>query len=202
MSYKKVPMEITTEAIKELRDSTGISVMQCKKALEEAQGDMQKALAILAMKSRDIAGKKTDRTLAAGVVGSYIHSNKEIGAMVTLSCETDFVAKNEEFSRLAYDIAMHAAAMRPRYIKREDVPESMLNELRESLRKEVDTTKPADIQEKILEGKVSAQLAMLVLNEQPYIKDDSKTIKSLTDAAVQKFGERTEVTNLAIFTVR
>lgn len=195
-------MEITTEVIKELRDKTGISVMQCKRALEEAGGDMEKALAILALKSRDIAGKKTDRTLAAGVVGSYVHSNKEVGCMITLSCETDFVAKNEEFARLAYDIAMHAAAMRPRYIKREDVPEDMMNELKETFRKEVDQSKPADIQEKILEGKVAAQLAQLVLNDQPYIKDDSKTIKALTDAAVQKFGERTEVTNLAIFTVR
>lgn len=195
-------MEITTEAIKELRDKTGISVMQCKKALEEAQGDMEKALGILAMKSRDIAGKKTDRELAAGVVAAYIHGTKEVGAMVTLSCETDFVAKNEEFSRLAYDIAMHAAAMRPRYIKREDVPESLMNEMRETLKKEVDASKPADIQEKILEGKLAAQLATMVLNDQPYIKDDTKTIKSLTDAAVQKFGERTEVTNLAIFSTR
>lgn len=195
-------MDITTEAVKELRDKTGISVMQCKKALEEAQGDMQKALSILAMKSRDIAGKKTDRTLAAGVVGSYIHSNKEVGAMVTLSCETDFVAKTPEFATLAYDIAMHAAAMRPRYIKREDIPEADLAQLRESLRKEVDTSKPAEIQEKILEGKISAQLATMVLLEQPFIKDDSKTIKALTDAAVQKFGERTEVTNLAVFSVR
>lgn len=195
-------MEITTEAVKELRDKTGISVMQCKKALEEAGGDSQKALAILAAKSRDIAGKKTDRTLAAGVVGSYIHGNKEVGAMVVLSCETDFVAKNEEFSKLAYDIAMHAAAMRPRYIKREDVPEAEMNEIREAYRKEVDTSKPADIQEKILEGKVGSQLAAIVLMEQPFIKDDTKTIKALTDAAVQKFGERTEVTNLAIFSVR
>ena len=105
-------MNISAETVKTLRDKTGVSVMQCKKALEEADGDMQKALEILARVSADIVRKKSDRALKAGTVASYVHNTKQVGTMVLLSCETDFVGKNEEFIRLAYDIAMHAAAMR------------------------------------------------------------------------------------------
>ncbi|MBA3732928.1 elongation factor Ts [Patescibacteria group bacterium] len=116
-------MEITTELIKELRDMTGVSVMQCKKALEEAGGDKEKAVAILQAKSADIASKKGDRTLAAGVVSSYIHATGTVGTMVELLCETDFVAQNEEFKKMARDIAMHIAAANPRFLKLEDVTE-------------------------------------------------------------------------------
>lgn len=194
-------MEISTEIVKALREKTGISVMQCRKALEEAGGDEAKALEILALKSKDIAGKKFDRTFGAGAVQAYIHSNKEIGAMVTLSCETDFVSKNEEFVKLAYDIALHAAALRPQYIRREDIPEDKIAKIKESLLPEVEG-KPEAMKEKILEGKLGAFLANVVLLEQPFVKDDTKTIKNLLDAAVQKFGERTDVTNLSVFTVR
>lgn len=106
-------MTISPEVVKELRDKTGISVMECKKALEEAEGDMQKALEILSKRALVVAGKKSDRTLGAGMVQSYVHNTGQIGSLVVLSCETDFVAKNEEFIALARDIAMHAAAMRP-----------------------------------------------------------------------------------------
>ena len=194
-------MEITTEAVKELRDETGVSIMQCKKALEEAGGDKQKALEILAKKSGDIAKKKGDRTFGAGVVASYVHNTKDVGAMVVLSCETDFVAKNEEFIKLASDIAMHMAAMRPLYIRRNDMPEDKLAELRESFRGEV-ADKPADLQDKILDGKVDSALQASVLLEQYFIKDDSKTIQGLIDGAVQKFGERTDVTQMALFTTK
>lgn len=192
-------MQITTEAVKELRDETGVSVMQCKKALEEADGDKQKALAILAKKSGDIAIKKGDREFGAGVVASYVHNTKEIGAMIVLSCETDFVAKNEEFVQLARDIAMHATAMKPSVVRRAEMDAQMLSDLRESFRKDV-ADKPADLQDKILDGKVDAALKSLVLLEQPFIKDDSKTIQGLIDGAVQKFGERTDVTQMALFT--
>lgn len=110
-------MAISTEAVKELRDKTGISVVECKKALEEAGGDMERALAILGERSADSMRKKADRALGAGTVASYVHSTAQVGAMVALSCETDFVAKNEEFVALARDIAMHAAAMRPANIE-------------------------------------------------------------------------------------
>jgi elongation factor Ts len=193
-------MDISPQAVKELRLRTGISFMQCKKALEETGGDLEQALQVLAKLSGDIAKKKFDRTLGAGVVQSYIHA-KEIGALVLLSCETDFVAKNEEFIKLAYDIAMHAAAARPLYIRREDVPEEDIAMLREKFSGEVGD-KPAEMHEKIIEGKLSARLKEVVLLEQSFIKDETKTIKDLLDAAVQKFGERTEVSKLSVFSVR
>ncbi len=194
-------MAISTDVIKELRDRTGVSIMQCKKALEESGGDMDKALEVLAQKSGDIAKKKGDRTFGAGVVASYIHNTKDLGAMIVLSCETDFVAKNEEFVALARDIAMHAAAMRPTHIHRADMPQDELAALRESFRPEV-AGKPAELQDKILDGKVDSALKGSVLLEQLFVKDDSKTIQNLIDAAVQKFGERTDVTQLAIFSSR
>ena len=193
-------MAITPAQIKELRDRTGVSFLQCKKALEETEGDLEKALAVLARLSGDIAKKKLDRTLGAGVVQAYVHA-KEIGALVLLSCETDFVAKNEEFIRLAYDIAMHAAATRPLYIRREDVPQEDMEMLREKLAGEA-AGKPAEVREQIVEGKITARLKDVVLLEQPFIKDENKTIKELLDAAVQKFGERTEVSKLTVFSVR
>jgi elongation factor Ts len=106
-------MAITTEQIKELRDKTGVSISECKKALEASGGDMGKALAVLAERAAAAVGKKADRALGAGTVAAYIHSNKQVGALVYLACETDFVSKNEEFAALAYDIAMHISAMRP-----------------------------------------------------------------------------------------
>ena len=106
-------MAISADSVKELRDKTGVSVMECKKALEEASGDMQKALAILSERAAMVVGKKADRELGAGAVAAYVHNNAQVGALVTLSCETDFVSKNEEFAGLARDIAMHITAMRP-----------------------------------------------------------------------------------------
>jgi len=110
-------MEITTEQVKELRDKTGVSVMECKKALTQAEGDMQKALAILGERSAAMAAKKQDRELAAGTVGAYVHSTAQVGALALLLCETDFVSKNEEFIALARDIAMHSSAMRPESVE-------------------------------------------------------------------------------------
>ena len=123
--------EITTELVKELRDKTGVSVMQCKKALDETGGDMEKATALLLSKSAEIADKKGDRALGAGAISAYIHSTGTIGVMVELLCETDFVAKNEEFKALARDIAMHASATDPKFLKADDAgadtePESVL----------------------------------------------------------------------------
>lgn len=148
---------ITTDQIKELRDATGVSVMQCKKALEEAGGDVKKALLILKKNSADIAAKKGDRDLGSGTVAAYIHNTGTVGAIVVLSCETDFVSKNEEFKSLAYDIAMQVVAANP--------------ENKEMFLK------------------------------QPFIKDESLTVKNLIEKFVQKFGERIEVTEFSRFSV-
>ena len=194
-------MAVTTDQVKELRAKTGISVMQCKKALEESDGDAEKALIAL----RKIAGaqvdKKADRELGAGVVEAYIHNNREVGAIVVLSCETDFVAKNEEFVKLAREIAMQVVATNPNVARREDVDEEELSKLKEVFEKEAGD-KPADVKEKIIAGKLDAYFKEIALLEQPHIKDGDKTIKDLLDEAVQKFGERVELTHFCRYSAR
>ncbi len=192
---------ITTDQIKELRDATGVSVMQCKKALEEAAGDMDKAILLLRKKSGDVASKKAERELGAGTVAAYVHNNKSVGAMVILSSETDFVSKNEDFQKLAYDIAMHVAATNPPYLRKEDVPEEEIQKVTEVLSNEVPKDKSEEIRTKILQGKIDDYLKTKVLLEQPFIKDESQTIRQLLESAVQKFGERTEVAKFARFIV-
>jgi len=191
---------ITTDTIKSLRDQTGVSVMQCKKALEEADGDVEKALLILRKKSGAAAAKKADRTLGAGTVAAYVHANKNVGAMVELSCETDFVAKNEDFVKLAYDIAMHVAATSPEFLKESDITDEAREKAKELFVKEVAASgKPADIQEKMLQGKLDAYFAERVLLKQPFIKDPEATIATLVDQAIQKFGEKTEIARFVRF---
>ncbi len=194
-------MAITPADIKELRDRTGLSVMDCKKALEETDGDQEKALIVLRKKSSAAAAKKSDRSLGAGVVQSYIHASKDVGALVLLSCETDFVAKNTEFLALAYDIAMHATATSPEFIKREDVKEADITKARELFEKEA-ADKPENKRLSIVQGKVDSFLKDKVLLEQSFVKDPSRTIKDLIDGAVQKFGERIEVSECVRFSVR
>jgi len=194
-------MKITSEMVKELRDQTGVSVMQCKAALEEAGGDTEKAILILSKKSGALAAKKGDRTLGAGAVSSYIHANNEIGSMVVLRSETDFVSKNAEFVALAREFALQVAASNPEYVKREDIPKEKLAEIKELFVKEVEG-KPAELKETILSGKVDAYLKNIVLMEQEYIKDPEKTIRDLIDGAVQKFGERVEIEKFARFSAK
>ncbi len=183
---------ITTEQVKELRNSTGLSIMQCKKALEEADGDMAKAVILLQKKGAGISAKKADRVFGAGAVAAYIHTSGTIGTLLELKCETDFVAKNEEFKALAYNLAMHVAAANPIYLKMSDVPEADKKQAEEAFLKEV-ADKPADMQAKILENKVNAYFKERVLTEQNYIKNPEQTIQALIEAFVQKFGERTEI---------
>lgn len=194
-------MEITPAQLKELRDATGISVMQCKKALEEAGGDMEKAKIILQRKGGEMAQKKSDRALGAGVIGAYVHSTGEVAAMVNLACETDFVAKNEEFVKLARDIAMHVTAQNPVYVSRAQVDEAALAKAKEVFAVEV-KDKPADIQEKILAGKLDAYFRDRILLEQPFIKDPEKTIGDLVNSGIQKFGENIAVADIARLSVK
>ena len=170
--------------------------MQCKKALEEAEGDMDKAIIILKKKRSDAADKKSDREIGAGAVGSYIHNTNEVGALVLLGCETDFVSKNPEFVELAKEIAMHVAAINPTYVKREDVPEEEINKAKELFQKEV-ADKPADMQEKILEGKLASYFRDQILLEQAFIKNPDNTIGEMVTGAVQKFGENVQVVSFS-----
>jgi elongation factor Ts len=194
-------MNSDIKILKELRDMTGVSVMQCKKALEEAQGDMEKAKIILAKKGAEAAHKKSDRALGAGTIGSYVHSTHEVAALVTLACETDFVAKNEEFIALAREIAMQVAAQDPKYIAKADVSDEAFETAKEVFQKEV-VDKPADMQEKILEGKLTAYFKDQILIEQPFIKDPDKTIGDLVTAAIQKFGENIAIAEISRISVK
>ncbi|MDO8564612.1 MAG: elongation factor Ts [bacterium] len=194
-------VKITTEQIKELREQTGVSIMLCRKALEEAGGDMEKAKVILRRKGADAAAKKADRTLGAGTVASYIHQGGEVGTLVLLSCETDFVSGNEQFKKLAYDIAMHVAAASPEFVRSEDVPEEAKAAMREAMQKEVEG-KPKEMQEKILSGKLDAYFRERVLLEQPFIKNTDVTIRGLIEEAIQKFGEKVEVVRFERFSAR
>jgi elongation factor Ts len=193
-------MEISTETIKILRDKTGVSIMQCKKALEEADGDMDKAEVILRKRSGAAADKKADRDLGAGAIGVYVHEGA-IGAMVLLSCETDFVARNEEFPVLAREIAMQVAATNPSYLSDADIAPEALEAAKAVFKAEV-ADKPADMQEKILEGKMQSYFKDQVLMNQSFIKDESKTIRDLITEASQKFGERVEVSKFVRLSAR
>jgi len=193
-------MEITTDSIKELREMTGVSVMQCKKALEEAGGDLSKAEVILKKHSAASAEKKADRSLAAGAIGSYIHDGG-IGAMVLLSCETDFVAKNPEFVALAREIAMQVAATNPAYVSTDEIPQEAKQTATSVFEKEV-ADKPEAMRAKILEGKLGSYFRDQVLLEQPFIKDEAKTVRDLLNEATQKFGERVEVSRFARLSAR
>lgn len=191
---------ITTEQVKELRDQTGISVMQCKKALEEAGGDKEKALVILRKKSGELAAKKGDRTFGAGTVQAYVHANSTVGAIVELNSETDFVSNNEEFKMLARDIAMHVTATNPKFLRKEEITEADMQTAKEVFQNEV-KDKPAAIQEKILAGKLETYFAEMVLLNQPFIKNPDVTIQGLVDAAMQKFGEKIAVGRFKRFKV-
>jgi len=189
------------DQVKVLRDQTGVSIMQCRKALEEAAGDMEKALIILRKKGGDAASKKADRTLGAATIQSYIHGAGSVGAMVLLSSETDFVSGNEEFKKLAYEIAMQVAATNPEFVKKDDITPEAKKVAEEVFAKEVEG-KPENMKAKILEGKVVAYFQDKVLMEQPYIKNPDLKIANLIEAAIQKFGEKIEVSKVVRFSAK
>lgn len=192
--------EISTDQIKELRDLTGVSIMQCKKALEEAEGDMEKAKVILRKLSSKAAEKKSDRDLGAGTVASYIHGGGTVGSMVELQCETDFVAMNDDFKSIAKEIAMQVAATSPSYIREEEINEEEKAKAKEVFKSELEG-KPEDMHEQILEGKLASHFKESVLLNQDYIKDPSKTIATLIQEGTQKLGERIEIARISRFSI-
>lgn len=185
-------MNISIEQVKELRDKTGISIMQCRKALEDAEGDMEKAIVMLQKKGAEIADKKSDRALGAGVVQSYIHSTGAVGSLVELWCETDFVSKNEDFKTLAKDIAMQIVATHPEFVETSQIPESAREKAKEVFEKEVEG-KPENMKAQILEGKISAYFKEKVLMEQAFIKNPDLTVTQMLQNATQKFGEKVQI---------
>jgi len=194
--------EITTQMIKELREKTGAGIVDCKKALVEAGGDMEKAVEILRKKGAAKAAKKAERATAEGAVFSYIHGGGKVGVLVELNCETDFVARNETFKELGHEIAMQIAAMAPEYVSKEEVPAEVIEKEKEVLREQaLAEGKPEHIVEKIVEGRLAKFYSEKCLLEQPWIKDDSKTIKDLITDYITKLGENIKVRRFARFEV-
>jgi elongation factor Ts len=176
--------EITASLIKSLREKTGAGMIDCKNALTEAGGNEEQAIEVLRKKGMATAGKKAGRVTAEGVVGSYIHMGGKVGVMVEINCETDFVARGEEFQQLVKDVAMHIAAVDPKYLKREDVPTDELDKEREIETEKLksdqkNANKPAEVLEKIIAGKVGKYFEENVLLDQPFVKDPSKTVGEL-----------------------
>ena len=178
------------ELVKKLREQTGISILECKKAIEEAKGDLTQAAEILRKKGFEKAKAKSSRMTNQGAVGSYIHMKGKIGVLVELGCETDFVAKNDDFLQLIKDIAMQIAAMNPRFITEKDIPEAVLEKEKEIYREQLKSSgKPANIIEKIVEGKLGKFYAEACLIHQPFFKDDKTTIEKLIAEKIHKTGE-------------
>lgn len=194
-------MEIQQSQLKELRDKTGISVMQCKKALEEAEGDMDKAVIILKKKRSEAADKKSDRELGAGAVGVYVHNTNEVAATVLLACETDFVSKNEEFIALAREIAMHVAATDPKVISTNELPADAIEKAKEVFAPELEG-KPEDMKAKIMEGKLASYFKEQVLLEQDFVKNPEQTIADMVAGGVQKFGENISIAQISRVSVK
>jgi elongation factor Ts len=182
---------ITSEIVKKLRDQTGAGMMDCKRALEESNGDVEQATDFLRKKGAAVAAKRADREANQGVVEAYIHAGGRIGAMVELNCETDFVAKTDEFRQLAHDIAMQIAAMTPLFVSKEDVDQVVLQKEIEIYKAQaVNEGKPEHIAEKIAQGRLEKFYQEVCLLEQSFIKDSGKTIKDLLSDATGKVGEK------------
>jgi len=181
------------EEIKKLREDTQAPMMDCRKALLEAGGDYDKAKKVLIERGQANLEKKAERTANEGMVVSYIHAGGKIGVLVEVNSETDFVARNPKFGELARDIAMHIAAMSPEYIDRESVPADVVNGVREELSKNVPPGKPADVVQKIIDGKLNKWYEEHVLLDQPFVKDDSVTITEFIGGVVGVLGERIRV---------
>ncbi len=187
-------MSISAENVKQLREQTGAGMMDAKQALIEAGGDINKALEVLRKRGQTIASKKSTRQVKEGYIGVYLHSNGKVGAMVELLCETDFVARNEDFQNLAKELAMQVAAMNPSYLSPEDVPEEIKVKEKEIYRAEMQNAgKPAEVLEKIVEGKLDKFYSQHCLLRQNYIKDDNLTVEKLLTQNIAKIGENIKI---------
>jgi elongation factor Ts len=195
-------VKIDAKLVKELREKSGAPMGDCKKALEEAKGDLEEAFVVLRKRGMASAAKKAARTTNEGAVGTYIHAGGKIGVLLELNCESDFVARTDDFQELLRDIAMHIAASDPRYVRKEDVTKEDLEREKEVYRAQAAATgKPANIIEKMLEGKLGKFYEEFCLLEQPFIKEQGQTIAQLIATKVGKLGENISVRRFARFKV-
>ena len=193
-------MEISIELVKGLRQRTGAGVIDCKAALQEAQGNMEAAIDYLRRKGLATAAKKAGRIATDGLVSSYIHAGGKMGVLVEINCETDFVAKTEDFQTFVKNIAMHIAAANPQYIRREEIPEEGLERERAIYRTQAqDSGKPQKVIDKIVEGKMERFFSEVCLLEQTYVRDSDLTIKELLEAMIAKVGENMTIRRFARF---
>jgi len=191
-------MEIKAEFVKELRQRTGIGMMECKQALQESKGDIDKAIVILRKKGYARAQGKMSRETAEGIIGSYIHLNGKIGVLLEVNCESDFVARNDEFKELVKNIAMHIAASNPRYVSSEEISPEILEQEKDIIKEQFkDSKKPPEIVEKIIQGKLGKFYEEVCLLDQPYIKDDKVSVKQLVASYIAKFGENIRISRFA-----
>jgi elongation factor Ts len=195
-------MQIPAQLVKELRERTGAGFSDCRAALVEAAGDLEKAISILRKKGQAAAAKKAQREASEGLVGSYIHAGGKIGVLVEMNCESDFVARTEAFQQLSHDVAMHIAALDPRYVRREDVTAEMLEKERDIYKAQaLATGKPENVVDKIVNGKMEKFYEENCLYEQHYIKDESVTIGEMITQAIAKLGENISIRRFARFKV-
>ena len=197
-------MAITAQQVKELRDLTGAGPLDCKKALESTNGDVEKAVELLREKGLAKAAKKLSagRTMNEGLIESYLHFNRRLGVLVEINCETDFVANTEAFRNFCKDVALHIANMKPEYVRREDVPEAVVQAERDlQRRRALEEGKPENIADKVVEGRMNTFFSELVLLEQSFLKDDSKTISQLLSETVAEVGESIEIRRFARFSL-
>jgi elongation factor Ts len=191
-------MEVSASVVKELREKTGAGMMDCKKALAETDGDVQKAVDYLRQKGLAAAAKKADRVAADGAVGAYVHPGGKIGVLVEINCETDFVARTTEFQALLKDIAMQVAAANPRYIRREDVSPAELDKEKEIYRQQaLETGKPEPVIGKIVEGKLERFYSEVCLLEQSFVKDPDKKVSTVINDAIARLGENIQIRRFA-----
>jgi len=190
------------EQIKKLREETGVSITECKKALEQVQGDLDEAKKVLRERGIELAGKRAEKETAQGIVESYIHPNKKVGVLLELRCESDFVARSEDFQNLAHEICMQIAAMKPIFVSEDQIPEEFLDGEKKIYQEQVaDSGKPQNIVEQIIEGKLSKYKESVSLMSQPWIKDQDKTISDLLNETIAKIGEKIVVKNFTRYEI-
>ena len=195
-------MNITSQMVKDLRDKTSAGMMDCKKALTETNGDMEKAVDLLRQKGLAVAAKRAGRATSEGVIETYIHAGGKLGVMVELDCETDFVAKTDAFRGFARDLAMHIAAANPVAITREEVPENVISREKEIyIQQALESGKPKNIVEKMVTGKMEKFLADICLLEQKFVKDDERSIQDMLTDMVGKIGENISIKRFVRFQV-
>ena len=195
-------MEITAKMVKELRDATNAGMMDCKKALKECDGDLEKAKEYLRKKGIASAEKKADRATSQGLVGSYIHMGGKVGVLVEVACETDFVARTDDFQKMVHNLAMHIAAANPVAVTREEVDPSLIEKEKEIYAAQMrEEGKPEQMIEKIVEGKVGKFYGEIVLMEQKYVKDPDLTIEDYVKSVIGKLGENMQVKRFARFSI-